>query len=64
MRTVTDVSAVAWDVATYNKSYGGWLTAAGTSVAAPLIRGVPLAWAPPTAPAPSEPGTGPVANQP
>jgi hypothetical protein len=40
MRTVTDVSAVAWDVPIYNKSYGGWLTAAGTSVAAPLIAGV------------------------
>jgi hypothetical protein len=40
MRTVTDVSAVAWNVAMYNESYGGWLTVAGTSAAAPLIAGV------------------------
>jgi hypothetical protein len=40
MRTVTDVSAVAWDVAIYTKSYGGWLTIGGTSAAAPLIAGV------------------------
>jgi subtilase family serine protease len=40
MRTVTDVSAVAWNVAIYQKSYGGWVTVGGTSAAAPLIAGV------------------------
>jgi subtilase family serine protease len=39
MRTVADVSAVAADVPIYNKYWGGWITVAGTSVAAPLIAG-------------------------
>jgi subtilase family serine protease len=39
-RTVTDISAVAWDVPIYNKFYGGWVTVAGTSIAAPLIAGI------------------------
>jgi subtilisin family serine protease len=40
MRTVADVSAVAADVPIYNKYWGGWITVAGTSVAAPLIAGI------------------------
>ena len=40
MRTVADVSAVATDVPIYNRYWGGWVTVAGTSVAAPLIAGV------------------------
>ncbi len=39
-RTVADVSAVAWNVAVYEKAQGGWLTVGGTSAAAPLIAGV------------------------
>jgi hypothetical protein len=39
-RTVADVAAVATDVPIYNKDYGGWVTVAGTSIAAPLIAGV------------------------
>lgn len=39
-RTVGDLAAVAWNVAIYEKSQGGWLTVGGTSVAAPLIAGV------------------------
>jgi subtilase family serine protease len=39
-RTVADVAAVAWNVAIYNKNYGGWVTVAGTSIASPLIAGV------------------------
>jgi subtilase family serine protease len=39
-RTVADVSAVAWNVPIYNKDFGGWVTVAGTSVAAPLIAGI------------------------
>ena len=39
-RTVADVSAVAADVPVYNKSFGGWVTVGGTSVAAPLIAGI------------------------
>jgi hypothetical protein len=39
-RTIADVSAVAWNVPIYNKFYGGWVTVAGTSIAAPLISGV------------------------
>jgi subtilase family serine protease len=39
-RTVADVSAVAWNVPIYNKNFGGWITVAGTSVAAPLIAGI------------------------
>jgi len=39
-RTIADVSAVADNVAVYDDDYGGWLTTAGTSIAAPLIAGV------------------------
>ena len=39
-RTIADVSAVADNVAVYDDDYGGWLTAGGTSIAAPLIAGV------------------------
>jgi subtilase family serine protease len=39
-RTVADVSALAWDIAIYNKDYGGWIAAGGTSASAPLIAGV------------------------
>jgi hypothetical protein len=31
------VSALAWDIAIYEKHYGGWVTVGGTSAAAPLI---------------------------
>jgi hypothetical protein len=34
------VSAVATNVPIYNLYWGGWITVAGTSVAAPLIAGV------------------------
>lgn len=40
MRTVGDVSAVATNIPVYNKAYGGWVTVAGTSIAAPLIAGI------------------------
>jgi len=40
MRTVADVSAVAWKVAIYNANFGGWFTVGGTSAASPLIAGV------------------------
>jgi subtilase family serine protease len=40
MRTVADVSALARNVAVYEKIQGGWLTVGGTSVSAPLIAGV------------------------
>ncbi|MGH3394192.1 MAG: S53 family peptidase, partial [Streptosporangiaceae bacterium] len=39
-RTVADTSAVAADIPIYNKAWGGWLTVAGTSVAAPLTAGI------------------------
>jgi subtilase family serine protease len=39
-RTVADVSALAWNVAIYEKVQGGWLTVGGTSAAAPLIAGI------------------------
>ena len=44
-RTVTDVAAVAWNIAIYDssipKSYGGpWFVVGGTSAAAPLVAGV------------------------
>ena len=39
-RTTTDVSAVGQNVPVYDKSLGGWVTVAGTSVAAPLIAGI------------------------
>ncbi|HET7013242.1 MAG TPA: S53 family peptidase [Streptosporangiaceae bacterium] len=40
MRTIADVSAVAANIPIYNRDYGGWVTVAGTSAAAPLIAGV------------------------
>ena len=40
MRTVADVSAVAANIPIYDKTEGGWLTVAGTSVSSPLIAGV------------------------
>jgi hypothetical protein len=39
-RTVADVSALAWDIAVYNKDYGGWIEGGGTSASSPLIAGV------------------------
>jgi subtilase family serine protease len=39
-RTVSDVSAVASNVAVYEPDYGGWVMVEGTSIAAPLIAGV------------------------
>jgi subtilase family serine protease len=39
-RTVADVSALAWNIAFYEKAQGGWLTAGGTSASAPLIAGI------------------------
>jgi hypothetical protein len=39
-RTTADVSAVASDLAIYNKDHGGWITVAGTSASAPLVAGV------------------------
>jgi hypothetical protein len=38
-RTVADISAVASNVPIFNRFYGGWVTVAGTSVAAPLVAG-------------------------
>jgi subtilase family serine protease len=40
MRTIADVSAVAWNIPIYEKHWGGWVTVGGTSAAAPLIAGV------------------------
>jgi hypothetical protein len=40
MRTVADVSALATSVPVYNPTYGGWVTVAGTSIAAPLVAGI------------------------
>jgi Subtilase family len=39
-RIVADVSALAWNIAVYDKAQGGWLTVGGTSASAPLIAGV------------------------
>jgi Subtilase family len=39
-RTVADVAALAAEVPIYEQHLGGWITVAGTSVAAPLIAGV------------------------
>jgi hypothetical protein len=39
-RAASDVAAVAQGVATYNKSGGGWSTALGTSVSAPIVAGI------------------------
>jgi len=39
-RTVADVSALAWNVAIYEKDYGGWVMVGGTSAASPIVAGV------------------------
>jgi subtilase family serine protease len=39
-RTVADVAAIAYNVPIYESYYGGWVTVAGTSIAAPFIAGV------------------------
>jgi hypothetical protein len=39
-RTVADVSAIALNVAVYNKDWGGWGLVGGTSVASPIIAGI------------------------
>jgi hypothetical protein len=39
-RTVADVSAVASNLTVFEKSYGGWVTVAGTSAAAPVVASV------------------------
>jgi len=39
-RTVADVSALAWDIAIYNKDWGGWFDVGGTSASSPLIAGI------------------------
>ncbi|MBV9858451.1 MAG: S8 family serine peptidase [Streptosporangiaceae bacterium] len=40
MRTIADVSAVAWNIPIYDAFYGGWGLVGGTSAASPLIAGV------------------------
>ena len=39
-RTVADVSAVAYNLAIYNKDWGGWGLVGGTSASSPIIAGV------------------------
>jgi subtilase family serine protease len=39
-RTVADVAAVGTNIPIYTKTYGGWVTVAGTSISAPLVAGV------------------------
>ena len=39
-RTIADISAVATNVPIFSSTYGGWITVAGTSVAAPLVAGM------------------------
>ena len=39
-RTVADVSALAYNLAIYNKDWGGWFLVGGTSAASPIIAGV------------------------
>jgi hypothetical protein len=39
-RTVADVSAVAFNLAIYNKDWGGWTLVAGTSASSPIIGGI------------------------
>jgi hypothetical protein len=39
-RTVADVSALALNVAIYNKDWGGWFLVGGTSAASPIIAGI------------------------
>jgi len=39
-RTVADVSAVAWNLAIYNKDWGGWVEVGGTSASSPIVAGI------------------------
>jgi hypothetical protein len=39
-RTIADISAIAANVPIFNAAWGGWITVAGTSAAAPFIAGV------------------------
>ncbi len=39
-RTVADVSAIAFNLAIYNKDWGGWGLVGGTSASSPIIAGV------------------------
>src|SRR6185437_8287836 len=39
-RNIADISAVADNVPVFNSTYGGWVTLAGTSIAAPLVAGI------------------------
>jgi subtilase family serine protease len=39
-RTVADVSAVAFNLAIYNKDWGGWGLVGGTSASSPIIAGI------------------------
>ena len=39
-RTVADVSAVADNLAIYNKDWGGWVLVGGTSASSPVIAGI------------------------
>ena len=39
-RTVADVSALAYNIALYNKDWGGWGLVGGTSASSPIIAGV------------------------
>jgi hypothetical protein len=39
-RTVADVAALAWEVAVYDKFYGGWVLVGGTSASSPIVAGI------------------------
>jgi hypothetical protein len=39
-RTVADVSALAYNIAIYNKDWGGWGLVGGTSASSPIIAGI------------------------
>jgi hypothetical protein len=39
-RTVADVAALAWNVAIYNKNWGGWTEVGGTSASSPIVAGI------------------------
>ncbi len=39
-RTVADVSALAYNIAIYNKDWGGWGLVGGTSASSPIVAGV------------------------
>jgi subtilase family serine protease len=39
-RTVADVAALAWNVAIYNKDWGGWVEVGGTSASSPIVAGI------------------------